>query len=658
MSLKNKILLLGLLPLLLFIAAGLYIANDSYGTFANGRLVYKNMEFTKVASKLIHETQKERGASGAYLNGGITLEKLSSQRTLTDKFQIEALEVLKKVEFESSYIDTLRTELNKYAQLREDISSKRIKGSESVRRYREIISVLTSYNAKIANLSVFGDVSAANKTLQSLEIVKEYAGVLRAVSAGVIARDKPLKAQEIDKIQRLMQGVDISINSEALTFSKEAKKLKSEFLDSEEWESTVTSYYIVLAKKSTGKFGIKSSEYLDTITTAINKLDKLIKFQLSETMNVTDKKRLASQTKIVFLGCLLGALSLVVTFIILKVSKELISNLTNISEKMTKGITDISSLANEIANSSQSLASSSEQQSSSMQETSSSMSEVEAMIQRNTKDAENSNEIAMDSYNGLKDAVGKIKDMTSSINNIRGGNDRVAKQVSVSNEKMSEIANIIKGIGEKTQVINDIVFQTKLLSFNASVEAARAGEHGKGFAVVAEEVGNLAQMSGKASEEIYVMLESSITSVEKAVQEQQREMDSLVSESKNNIEKGVQLGEESEGFLENLLGQMDTLKESVGQISLASNEQLKGVNEVTSAVEQVNDATRTNSAIATDSSRISEDLNHNLEDFSAMVSSLEFLISAKEQVADNESSHRDDGHEERVPSFEEFDDVA
>ncbi|MBC7465119.1 MAG: hypothetical protein H7256_03945 [Bdellovibrio sp.] len=47
-------------------------------------------------------------------------------------------------------------------------------------------------------------------------------------------------------------------------------------------------------------------------------------------------------------------------------------------------------------------------------------------------------------------------------------------------------------IGNKTKVINDIVFQTKLLSFNASVEAARAGEHGKGFAVVAEEVGKLA----------------------------------------------------------------------------------------------------------------------------------------------------------------------
>ena len=72
---------------------------------------------------------------------------------------------------------------------------------------------------------------------------------------------------------------------------------------------------------------------------------------------------------------------------------------------------------------------------------------------------------------------------------------------------------LISEIGNKTKVINDIVFQTKLLSFNASVEAARAGEHGKGFSVVAEEVGNLAHMSGNSAKEITQLLESSINRV-------------------------------------------------------------------------------------------------------------------------------------------------
>jgi methyl-accepting chemotaxis protein len=83
-----------------------------------------------------------------------------------------------------------------------------------------------------------------------------------------------------------------------------------------------------------------------------------------------------------------------------------------------------------------------------------------------------------------------------------------------SNDEISSIVKVIAEIGDKTKVINDIVFQTKLLSFNASVEAARAGEQGKGFAVVAEEVGNLATMSGKAAEEISSMLGDSMGKVE------------------------------------------------------------------------------------------------------------------------------------------------
>ncbi len=90
---------------------------------------------------------------------------------------------------------------------------------------------------------------------------------------------------------------------------------------------------------------------------------------------------------------------------------------------------------------------------------------------------------------------------------------------------------------------------SKLLSFNASVEAARAGDHGKGFAVVTEEVGNLAQMSGQASTEIYEILESSISSVEKVANDQKREMEILISESKNNIESVMGIGKESEVFL-------------------------------------------------------------------------------------------------------------
>ncbi|MBF0315068.1 MAG: hypothetical protein HQK50_13780 [Oligoflexia bacterium] len=79
------------------------------------------------------------------------------------------------------------------------------------------------------------------------------------------------------------------------------------------------------------------------------------------------------------------------------------------------------------------------------------------------------------------------------------------------------IVTMIGEINKKTDIINDIVFETKLLSFNASIEAARAGQYGKGFAVVAQEIGSLAVMSGKASLSISSLLESNTIQVKELV---------------------------------------------------------------------------------------------------------------------------------------------
>ena len=87
------------------------------------------------------------------------------------------------------------------------------------------------------------------------------------------------------------------------------------------------------------------------------------------------------------------------------------------------------------------------------------------------------------------------------------------EEIKKSNEKIQEVVEIIQEIEEKTKAIDEIVFQTKLLSFNASVEAERAGEHGRGFSVVAQEVGNLAQLSGKSASGINEILGESIKRV-------------------------------------------------------------------------------------------------------------------------------------------------
>ena len=128
-----------------------------------------------------------------------------------------------------------------------------------------------------------------------------------------------------------------------------------------------------------------------------------------------------------------------------------------------------------------------------------------------------------------------VFNVITAMNSLSDSAKNMMSRFNQTSSELQDVVNIINQIGEKAQVVNDIVFQTKLLSCNASVEAARAGEHGKGFAVVAEEVGNLANMSGRSAEEISTILDSSTKKVDQLVKSNQQEIEKLVKNSTHKI---------------------------------------------------------------------------------------------------------------------------
>ncbi|MDR3608383.1 MAG: bacteriohemerythrin [Oligoflexia bacterium] len=323
----------------------------------------------------------------------------------------------------------------------------------------------------------------------------------------------------------------------------------------------------------------------------------------------------------------LGALAgLILASFLIRSSLERVNS---VMESIMRGAGEVGGAVGKILAISQDLAGTSMQQAQSIQETAASIEEISSMANRSAENAEQSRDASESSKKKAERGREVVTQMVGSISEISRNNEDIMREVDSSNRKISQVVQVIQEIDAKTKVINDIVFQTKLLSFNASVEAARAGEHGKGFSVVAEEVGKLAQVSGSAAQEISSLLEVSMKKVDSIVQETSQAVGALMTSAKATVDRGSAVAHECGEVLSALLDSSTEVSEMVSSIASASHEQAKGVTEVSKAIQQIDQATQVSSAAAEKCSSTSNDLAKQVKELRDSAASLRQVVEGK-----------------------------
>jgi len=147
---------------------------------------------------------------------------------------------------------------------------------------------------------------------------------------------------------------------------------------------------------------------------------------------------------------------------------------------------------------------------------------------------------------------------------------------SQTTKAMNDIDAEVNAINEAISVIDQIAFQTNILSLNAAVEAATAGEAGKGFAVVAQEVRNLASRSAEAANEIKT----------------------LVSNATSKANTGKQIADQMIDGYTRLNENITKTIEIIADVESASKEQLQGIEQINDAVNSLDQQTQQNAMIA------------------------------------------------------------
>ncbi len=643
LSLKIKILLIVVLPLGAYLCVSGSNLFFEYKQLKSYNAIYELSLLSKNISNLVHELQKERGASAGFLGskGKKFGAKLSTQRQDTDTKRKNLTEYL--TDFDLNYFDAeLESKVNTALSHLGSLESERQGISSQQRSVKDAVTYYTAANTKLLNIigymthlssnaKLTSQIGAYYNFLQS----KERAGKERAVLSGVFSKGSFSAGMYNLFIQLVTeQNTYISV-FEALATHDERNFFQNTMNGSaidqvEQMRQAARGVNL----DTTKSFGVDAVNWFDTITKKINLL-KQVEDHLSSGIEQRTKELASSEkSKMIVSLILFAAVGVVSAFLLYFVTamilngikqatsvalelaegdgdltkrmrlqtgdeigalgqaidkmlnnlSTMIGQIQGISGSLDTANTELSGLSREMHDETENVAGRASTVAAAAEEMSVNMDTVSIAVEDAAQNvasvAAATEEIAIIS-NEISTSTEKARDITT----------KAVNQAANSSVRVHELGKAADEIGKVTETITEISAQTNLLALNATIEAARAGEAGKGFAVVANEIKDLAKQTADATLEIKSKIEG-IQATTKGTVLEIEEISKVIDEI-NDIVAGIS------GSVET---QTSTATEIAGNINQAS----QGIQEVT---ENVSQASTVSQEVAQDIAEVDQSSN-------------------------------------------------